>query len=68
MGLSHCRIKINHRRKLIGYVVMEVTARSAADVIGAHPNTAALFYHKLRAQIQWHTPQKLPLVSEGPCF
>ena len=48
MGLRHCRIRVNHRRKLIEYFVMEVTARLAADVIGVHPNTAALFYHKLR--------------------
>lgn len=43
MGLRHCRIRVNHRRKLIEYFVMEVTARLAADVIGVHPNTAALF-------------------------
>jgi len=31
--------------------VLEVTARSAADLLEIHPNTAALFYKKIRQVI-----------------
>ena len=34
--------------KLVEFFVLEVTARSAADLLGIQPNTAALFYRKLR--------------------
>lgn len=48
MGLNRCKLSVNQRRRLVECFVMEVTARSAADVLEIHPNTAALFYHKLR--------------------
>ncbi|MBA4853465.1 IS1595 family transposase [Emticicia sp. BO119] len=48
MGLKRCKLSVNQRRRLVECFVMEVTARSAADVLGIHPNSAALFYHKLR--------------------
>lgn len=37
--------------RLLEFFVLEVTARSAADVLGIQPNTAALFYRKLRLLI-----------------
>jgi transposase len=36
---------------LLEHFVAETTARSAADLIGIQPNTAALFYHKIREVI-----------------
>jgi len=44
MGLSHCRLTLKQQKRLIEYFVMEVTARSAANVLEIHPNSAALFY------------------------
>ena len=40
-----------HQHKLLEYFVLEVTARSAANLLGIQPNTAALFYHKIRQVI-----------------
>ena len=36
--------------------MLEVTARSAADILGIHPNSAALFYRKIRTVISHHWP------------
>lgn len=30
------------------FFVLEVTARATADILGIHPNSAALFYRKIR--------------------
>ncbi len=54
MHLKHCKLSKKHQIKLIEYFVLEVTARSAADLIGLQPNTAALFYRKLRQLIADH--------------
>lgn len=42
------------QHKLLEYFVLEVTARSAADLMGIQPNSAALFYHKIREVIAAH--------------
>lgn len=51
MTLSHCKLSRKHQLKLIECFVLEVTARSAADLLGLQPNTTALFYRKLRQLI-----------------
>ena len=43
---------------------MEVTAGSAADVIGVHPNTAALSYHRLREVIAEKIADDVPFDGE----
>jgi transposase len=64
MGLKHCRLTINQRKRLIECFVLEVTARSAADVLGIHPNTAALFYRKLREIIAEKIADEAPFDGE----
>ena len=64
MGLRHCRIRLNQRRKLIEYFVMAVAGPSAADVIGVHPNTTAFFYHKLREVIAENIADDVPFYGE----
>jgi len=54
MPLKHCKLSKKHQIKLVECFVLEVTARSAADLIGIQPNTAALFYRKLRQLIADH--------------
>ena len=39
---------------MLEYFVLEATARSAADLLGIQPNSAALFYGKLREVIAYH--------------
>ena len=54
MKLSHCKLSKKVQLRLLEYFVLEVTARSAADLSGLQVNTAALFYHKIRQVIAAH--------------
>jgi len=42
------------QRRLLEFFVLEVTARSAADFLEIQPNTAILFYKKIRQVIVHH--------------
>jgi len=48
MGLKRCRLRDSVQRKLLEFFVAEVTARTAAALMGMQVNTAALFYRKIR--------------------
>lgn len=52
MKISRCKLSKKQQSKLLEFFVLQVTARSAADVLGIQANTAALFYHKIR-QVIW---------------
>ncbi|HGO8411239.1 TPA: transposase, partial [Neisseria meningitidis] len=45
--------------------VLEVTARSATDILGIHPNSAVLFYRKIRTVINYHLALAADEVFEG---
>jgi len=45
--------------------VLEVTARSAANILGIHPNSAALFYRKIRQIIAFYLAQEAAEVFNG---
>ena len=51
MRITHCKLKRSIQRKLLEFFVLEVTARSAADIVGIQYNSAALFYRKTRRVI-----------------
>ena len=51
MKISHCKILKKDQLRLLEFFVLQVTARSAADLVGIQANTAALFYHKIRQVI-----------------
>ena len=51
MGLKGCRLSKKQQLRLLEFFVGEVTARSAADLLGIQANSAALFYRKLRELI-----------------
>lgn len=53
MRLSHCKLIRKNQLKFYEYFVLEVTARSAADLLGIQPNSTALFYRKLREVIAY---------------
>jgi transposase len=57
-GLRRCKLSQEVQKRLMEYFVLEVTARSAADLLGIQPNTAALFYRKLRQVIVAHLEQE----------
>ncbi|CKK28819.1 IS1016 transposase [Neisseria meningitidis] len=47
MKITHCKLKKKVQKELLRFFVLEVTARSAADILGIHPNSAVLFYRKI---------------------
>ena len=65
MKLSHCKLKKNIQIKLLEFFVLEVTARSAASLLGIHPNTAALFYRKIRQVISYHLALESAEIFDG---
>jgi transposase len=65
MKISHCKLTIKVQRKLLEFFVLEVTARAAADVLGIQPNTAALFYRKVRQVICHHLELEAGQVFNG---
>jgi transposase len=65
MGITHCKLKKSIQRNLLDYFVLEVTARSAADLLGLQPNTAILFYRKIRQEIAVHLAREAEEIFEG---
>jgi transposase len=51
MKISRCKLSKKCQYKLLEFFVLQVTARSAADILGIQVNSAALFYHKIRQVI-----------------
>ena len=66
MKITRCKLSKNVQRKLLEYFVLEVTARSAADLLGIHPNSAALFYRKIRQIISWRLGLEANEILDGP--
>ena len=66
MKITRCKLSKNVQRKLLEYFVLEVTARSAADLLGIHPNSAALFYRKIRQIISWRLGLEANEIQDGP--
>ena len=58
MKISHCRLLKKIQLRLLKLFVLEVTARSAADILGIQPNGAALFYRKIREVTAYHLEQE----------
>jgi transposase len=65
MKLTHCKLLGKQQRKLLEYFVLEVTARSAANMMGIQANTAMLFYRKIRSVIAYHLEQEAQEIFDG---
>ncbi|EOB55708.1 putative transposase, partial [Neisseria meningitidis 75689] len=65
MKITHCKLKKKVQKELLRFFVLEVTARSAADILGIHPNSAALLYRKIRTVINHHLALAADEVFEG---
>ncbi|SUT85425.1 Transposase and inactivated derivatives [Actinobacillus ureae] len=65
MKITHCKLKKYIQRRLLEFFVAEVTARTAADLLGIQANTAALFYHKIRQVIDYHLSLETDEIFEG---
>ncbi len=64
MGIKRCKLRRKDQKKLLEFFVAEVTARSAADILGFQANTVALFYRKVRQMIIEHLPDIAPEQGE----
>jgi transposase len=53
MKITRCRLSRKAQVRLLEFFVSQVTARMAADLLGIQPNSAALFYHKIRQVIAY---------------
>lgn len=54
MKLTRCKLSKNTRFRLLEFFILEVTARSAANILDIQPNSAALFYRKIRQVIAFN--------------
>ena len=54
MKITHCKLSQSAQRKLYQFFVLEVIARAAADILDIQPNSAMLFYRKIRQVIAYH--------------
>ena len=66
MQITNCKLSKRVQKKLLEFFVLEVTARSAADILGIYPNSAVLFYHKIRMVISHYLALAADEVFEGP--
>lgn len=64
MGIRRCKLKRREQLRLLEFFVAEVTARSAADILGFQANTVALFYRKIRQLIVENLPDIAPEQGE----
>ena len=63
--LTRCKLKKSIQLKLLEYFVLEVSARSAADLLRIQPNTAALFYRKIRQIIHHYLSIEATEIFDG---
>jgi transposase len=60
MGLKRCKMSKKQQLRLLECFVLEVTARSAADLLDIQANTAMLFYRKIRHLIAGKLAEACP--------
>ena len=65
MKISNCKLTKKVQIRLLEFFVLEVTARSAADLLDIHPNSAALFYTKIRQVITYYLEQEATEIFDG---
>ena len=51
MQITNCKLSKRVQKKLLEFFVLQVTARSAADILGIHPNSAVLLYRRMRLRV-----------------
>jgi transposase len=51
MYIKHCKLSKNKQLELMKYFIAGATARTVADLVGIHRNSAVRFFHELRVKI-----------------
>ena len=54
MQITNCELSKRVQKKLLDFFVLQVTVRSAADILGIRPNSAILIYRKILMVISYH--------------
>lgn len=65
MGLKHSKLSARQHGELLKLFVAGSTARTAAELVGVHRNTAALFFRKLRMLIVEHQEHQMQRAFDG---
>jgi transposase len=65
MAVFRCRLSKKTQLKLLKFFILEVTARSASNLLGIHPNSAVLFYKKIRIVIKPHLDEESKELFKG---
>ena len=65
MQITNCKLRNRVQKKLLEFFVLQVTARSAADILGIQPNSAILFYRKICMVISHYPVLAADAVFEG---
>ena len=65
MQTTNCKLSNRVQKKLLEFFVLQVTARSAADILGIQPNSAILFYRTIRMVVSHHLVLAADEVFEG---
>ena len=65
MKITRCKLSKRVQYRLLEFFILEVTARSAADILGIQSNSAALFYRKIRQVIAFNLAQEAAEVFNG---
>ena len=65
MQITNCKLSKIVQKKLLEFFVLQVTSRSAADILGIQPNSAILFYRKIRMVISHYLALVADEVFEG---
>ena len=65
MQITNCKLSKRVQKKLLEFFVLQVTARSAANILRIQPNSAILFYRKIRMVISHHLVLAADEVFDG---
>lgn len=65
MNITFCKLSKKAQRKLIEFFVANVTARTASDLLQIQPNTAILYYHKIRLVIDYYLSLEADEIFDG---
>ena len=65
MKITRCKLSKKVQLRLLEFFTAQVTARTAADLLDIQPNTAALFYHKIRLVMYYHLSLQADELFDG---
>src|SRR5580700_3032649 len=65
MGLRYSKLSARQSAELLKLFVSGSSARTAADLVGVHRNTSALFFAKVRAMIARHQERAMNKAFDG---